>query len=425
MTLEQMAVIQHGTVEGYRAGCRGSATSCGAEVSCATVHMRYQGDWGFRKRVDAGEDAAAIVIAERAEADAVRARDKAAARVHHRAGAKVAQVREKRQRAAKVREAPVREGKTELLREQIKALHAEGLIDSAIAERLGEQLGTITYIRKDRLDLPRNYKPKKPRPVSARELRHQTIRDMHASGATDDEIADKLGSKRTIVQQTRHRMGLLANRLPAPDHNPEITRLHGEGKTDTEIADALGIGRAHAQRLRQRLELPSVQGHRSKWDGVELSACGTNASYARGCRCEECTDAHREYHREYTKRRRIEGADGYHGTAYGYQLGCRGGSCPQTPSCTTAMLDADRARRRAAGIPAKELVDATPVRAHVMDLRAAGMTVDQVAEKASVPRATIKALLFSRGVGRPPVETLLAERAVAVLAVPIPEEKAA
>lgn len=130
--------------------------------------------------------------------------------------------------------------------------------------------------------------------------------------------------------------------------------------------------------------------------------------------------------REYGKRRRAEGAGDYHGTAYGYQLGCRARSeCPADTTCTDAMLEAERVRRRTAGIPAKELVDAGPVRAHVQDLRAAGMTVDRVADAADVPRATIKALLFSRGVGRPPVETLLAERAVQVLAVPIPEEKAA
>lgn len=178
--------------------------------------------------------------------------------------------------------------------------------------------------------------------------------------------------------------------------------------------------------IRRELGLAPHKRPRSKWENVERAGCGTNASYARGCRCEACTEAKKEYYREYRKQRRVEGVGDNHGTAYGYQLGCRSRSgCTGKITCTDAMLEADRVRRRMAGIPAKELVDATPVREHVLNLRAAGMTAPEIADAASVPYAAVKTVLYSRGAERPPVETLLAERASAILAVPMPMEKAA
>lgn len=43
----------HGTLEGYRAGCRGQI--CEAPVRCSEVYTRWVGDWQFRKAYDAGE----------------------------------------------------------------------------------------------------------------------------------------------------------------------------------------------------------------------------------------------------------------------------------------------------------------------------------------------------------------------------------
>lgn len=57
----------HSTKEGYRAGCRGRACPGVAEngISCAEAYSRYQGDYGFKKRVDAGMSASEIVAEEK------------------------------------------------------------------------------------------------------------------------------------------------------------------------------------------------------------------------------------------------------------------------------------------------------------------------------------------------------------------------
>lgn len=41
-------------------------------------------------------------------------------------------------------------------------------------------------------------------------------------------------------------------------------------------------------------------------DEAARSVCGTNGRYARGCRCESCTQAHSAYQREYMRRWRAE-----------------------------------------------------------------------------------------------------------------------
>ena len=120
--------------------------------------------------------------------------------------------------------------------------------------------------------------------------------------------------------------------------------------------------------LRRRAGVAANRAPRTRWDAEQLQPHGTNACYARGCRQPECIEAHKQYHRDYVKRRRAEGARAHHGTAYGYQLGCHDRTrCPATPSCADASLAAEAARRRAAGIPPKELIDATPAQAHIRD----------------------------------------------------------
>ena len=63
----------HSTVQGYQDGCRGR--SCPGKqangISCAGVFVRYQGDFRWRRRLDAGETPAQIIAAEAAEAAAV------------------------------------------------------------------------------------------------------------------------------------------------------------------------------------------------------------------------------------------------------------------------------------------------------------------------------------------------------------------
>lgn len=125
---------------------------------------------------------------------------------------------------------------------------------------------------------------------------------------------------------------------------------------------------------------------------------GTNASYARGCRCDDCREANRAYGRAYIARRRAAGVDeGKHGTAYGYQLGCRS-NCPVTPTCSDAALAAENRRRRDQGIEARDLVDAGPVQAHVRMLRQS-MSWASIARRAGVPAASVRRLVDGRDDG--------------------------
>ncbi|MFJ4174012.1 helix-turn-helix domain-containing protein [Microbacterium sp. NPDC089696] len=437
-TLELLSEIEHGTVAGYRAGCHGSAATCGAEVSCVEVFTRYQGDWGFRKRVDAGETPAEIIAAELADLAEVRARDTAANREAKREGARAAVARERKRKPPRERQPRTdRMDHDELVR-----LHALGWSDVRIGAALGFSAASVGKARR-RLDLPLNRKvrepgepraPRAPRPPAApsqRTIRRRQIGELHAEGLTDNEIAERLGVTRMAVSQVRSRLGLTVNpdsragHLYGPrasaQHRDDLQRLHGLGRTDREIAQELGVSSSYVGDLRRQAGLTANRPANRRWEGIEKQGHGTNACHARGCRCAACVEAHREYMRDYRDRRREAGAGENHGTAYGYQLGCRGKGCPSTPSCTDAMLEQDRARRRAAGVQEKSLVDAAPVRAHLRDLKAAGMTGERIAEAAGVPHATVKSVLHSRGADRPPVATMLAERAAALLALGIPE----
>ncbi|GAA4774399.1 hypothetical protein [Microbacterium gilvum] len=54
----------HGTVEGFRLGCKGSI--CPAPLSCAAFSVRYRGDYAFAKAVDGGESVESILAREKA-----------------------------------------------------------------------------------------------------------------------------------------------------------------------------------------------------------------------------------------------------------------------------------------------------------------------------------------------------------------------
>ncbi|MCU1418701.1 MAG: hypothetical protein JWP32_2875 [Schumannella sp.] len=63
----------HSTKEGYDAGCRGSGCPGALDhgFSCAQAFQRFNGDYGYRKKVEAGMSPSEIVAAEGAHAPAV------------------------------------------------------------------------------------------------------------------------------------------------------------------------------------------------------------------------------------------------------------------------------------------------------------------------------------------------------------------
>jgi|GEM_PF-1304941 len=414
----------HGSPDGYRQGCRGSV--CPAPLACRDVFRRYSGDLTFKRLLDAGTPLAEILAREAADAAAAVERDRAAARTQRQAERDASRPRKPKCSPSEYQ--AQRRHRSGLLRDNLTALHATGLTDVQLAAELGIDRSYTSALRR-KLGLPANRPPKTERPTGIREERAQRFRELHAAGLTDQEIGDQIGITQRGAAALRRRLELPANhvtrarsprvpRAPRHDHGPDIARLHGEGFTDAQIGERLGLSTKWVAVRRRKLGLRRG----SKWDGVELQPHGTNACYARGCRQPECVEAHRQYHRDYVQRRRAEGAREYHGTAYGYQLGCKAGAdCPATPSCADASLAAEAARRRAAGIPPKELVDAGPVQAHIRDLLHAGLTVADIADRAGLSFPIVRKMIHSRGRGRGVVREVLAERAAAVLAVPLPE----
>ncbi|ALJ20393.1 response regulator transcription factor [Microbacterium sp. No. 7] len=435
-TLTILELDVHGTPAGWRGGCRGA--HCPAPVSCRDVYRRYSGDYGFRRRVDAGETPAQVIAEEIAEAAAVRERDREAARREKAQAAAAA--REKTRKAEQRTRPPKREPKPQApcpeprataIRDALTRLHADGRTDAEIADELDVARHTIAHARR-KVGLPANRLTRETHPnlsPSPRVALHARVAELHAAGLNDLQIAEQVDKSRRAVAQIRRRLNLPAHPVPRseraprrerPDRLPDVVRLHGEGKTDRQIADELDITIGWAAELRRKAALPARRSVRSRWDGATLQPHGTNACHARGCRRPECIDAHRAWHRAYVARRRAEGPRQHHGTAYGYQLGCRT-ECPATPSCTDAMNAADTARRRAAGAPARELIDAAPVQAHMRDLMHAGLTVADIATASGLSFASTRKMIHSQGKARGIVSHVLAERAAAVLAVPLPE----
>lgn len=90
------------------------------------------------------------------------------------------------------------------------------------------------------------------------------------------------------------------------------------------IARQLGTSRQTAWMIARRLHLPP-QPHPF---GRKAIACGTTGAYARGCRCERCRTANREYHRQHRAR---QGEPTGHGSLARAKAGC---DCPR---CTKAL----------------------------------------------------------------------------------------
>ena len=103
-----------------------------------------------------------------------------------------------------------------------------------------------------------------------------------------------------------------------------------------------------------------------------------------------------------------------HGTLSCYKRGCR------QPECQAANRRYDQQRRRnlAYGRPTTKLIDAEPVRQHVLTLKAAGLSVEQQSKLAKVPKPAIQRLLYGlQSQGRPPVKSMDPKNALPLLAL--------
>jgi transcriptional regulator with XRE-family HTH domain len=106
-----------------------------------------------------------------------------------------------------------------------------------------------------------------------------------------------------------------------------------------------------------------------------------------------------------------------HGTREAYlQDECRCSPC----SAANAAYQRRRHRTAAYGRTPTGWVDATPVRAHVENLRAAGLGRTEIAARAGLDGAVVYCLLHGRN-GRPPTRRVAARTAQQLLAVPLPD----
>ncbi len=216
----------HGAPDGYQQGCHGS--QCPAPVACRDVQTRYRGDYGFRRRIDAGETAESIVADETARAEQTKRAEVAAARAARLA------VRKSR---VKPNQPPKQ--RTWFPYDTLRTLHAEGLTDTEIMARMGKSRQSVGDARRN-LGLPANTKR------SSRITEQYPA--LHAEGLTDQQIADRLGAHPQYIHRVRRDLGLKPNPVPRPTKAPAILALSATGATPDEIAAQLGLTAKYVER---------------------------------------------------------------------------------------------------------------------------------------------------------------------------------
>jgi len=91
------------------------------------------------------------------------------------------------------------------------------------------------------------------------------IRPLHAKGLNDASIAERLGCRRRDVCTRRHALGLAVNyerwtwRVQSiKEHDRTIRDMYAAGKFDLEIAHAIGVGKRSVSLRRMELGLPTL-----------------------------------------------------------------------------------------------------------------------------------------------------------------------
>ena len=139
--------------------------------------------------------------------------------------------------------------------ESIAELHAEGLNDYDIAERLGSAPSTIQRRRADELELPPNGSGGRP---NGRSFDEDEFVRLYEIGHTDGEIADELDVHATTVRGYRAAQSLEANGTAVK----EVTQPTA---LTTELAELLGIwigdGSVHEDGIRFHVNRDDVLNH--------------------------------------------------------------------------------------------------------------------------------------------------------------------
>lgn len=386
----------HGTPRGFAEGCRGAG--CPSVISCRDIHTRYAGDWNFKRLIDAGTPLEVILAKDRAEQDGVRERDRAATRAERRAAAPAS--RPTRTRTATRKPPTTRDrkvGASVAAPARQKTTATPGPPSSTNAQTKTHPgyswlstAETLTATLNDEQAADWQYTL----------TRYRTALDAHVADLASwvDEhrrCRTALRDAVTMLEQTRIALSTGISLNGAITAAAETAHV--------EYDHAVAAWRDHTASKPRPPARPRAPRRSSPAAPRELKPHGTNACRARGCDRPECVEAGRKYHREWMaeqQRQRIQAK--HHGTAYGYQLGCKDRSnCPAEISCADASLNEERRRARDAGIPEQApRVPAEPVRLYVRELMRSGMTILSIAADAQVSKTGIKILLYGRSGAR-------------------------
>lgn len=136
------------------------------------------------------------------------------------------------------------------LNERIRQLHAEGLVDREIGERVGRTKGTVAR-RRTLLGLPINGCHR----WTMREQR--TAVEMAMAGKSRREIADTLGLPRTAVANRLSRLGmggeLDSQLIRSAAMRSRAWDLFGRGYRPPAVAKILGVTPGTARRYRRMM----------------------------------------------------------------------------------------------------------------------------------------------------------------------------
>ena len=128
-------------------------------------------------------------------------------------------------------------------RDQIAALHAEGLTDREIAERMGREPATIWLMRED-IGLPRN----------VRRTKRDELCDLLSQGLTLSEAARQLGWRTQNAWEVAKRRGITDYAgKQGPKRAPDEYRACAEkGMTKKEAARHLGVSLRAVDQMARR-----------------------------------------------------------------------------------------------------------------------------------------------------------------------------
>lgn len=211
------ATFPHGTEHGYPRGCK--SAQCPGTIPCRDVHIRFHGDYQFRKRINAGETVADILATE-------------------------AQIAEQARLA------------------EIEAARKRTLARRAAAQRARQAKA-----------------PKKRTPGEPRKSRSNSyanaVAEQHKLGKTDKEIAEALGLKKHQVSTSRRWLGLSPNGV-IPGVKDQIPALCAQGLTDVEIGRILKRDHRHISYLRKTLGIAPVPRATSRHDVIRMHTEGAD-----------------------------------------------------------------------------------------------------------------------------------------------------